>query len=647
MADPDQLLTFNGINGRTGQYGVSPLTPSALRDAVRSQVFDPDHLSDLQQKRSAAQDSFAIRSGLDPNDLAQAGWAALFPPNTDPAIREALKPLLDWRREQACAKNETLFKLYADGDCYRGDKNAGQFESKQDFLRRQHASAGPVDPTRVPYYVMLVGGPDQIPFRFQYELDVAYAVGRIHFDAPEDYHNYARSVVEAEKGNVALPRRAAIFATANPQDGATNLSASNLADPLLQWWRKDPSASDDWWKKQQPWMIDGYLRDQAMKSQLASVLHGDSRAALLFTASHGMLYPSGDPLQRAMQGALLCQDWPGPAWQNEIPDSFLFSASDIAANDNVFGMIAMHFACFGGGTPQESDFWSVGSTELDTLAPVPFVAALPKRLLSHPRGGALAVIAHVERAWGYSFFWDGAGSQTEVFKSTLRCLMEGSRVGFALEPFNSRYAELSVDLTGLLADVRWKKHVDDYYLSGVWTATNDARSFTVLGDPAVKLPLAATEAEVKRPALDPIVVNTPAAPKTTTPGIAPLETAAVQYGLIDDTRAAVQNALSKIGSVLVSAFESVTKVEVATYTSDKLDAVDYVNGKFTGASLRGLTRCSLDGDTLVCVPERDGKVDDALWTIHSEMVSKALDHRMKMLQLAASAVSAFTGVKLP
>jgi hypothetical protein len=47
----------------------------------------------------------------------------------------------------------------------------------------------------------------------------------------------------------------------------------------------------------------------------------------------------------------------------------------------------------------------------------------------------------------------------------------------------------------------------------------------------------------------------------------------------------------------------------------------------------------IGGDTLVCVPEKDGEVDTAVWNIHLEMVKQAQSSRAELLKTLVSAAT--------
>ncbi len=105
----------------------------------------------------------------------------------------------------------------------------------RDWYDRHGISAGNVDPEIVPYYLLLVGPPDLIPFEFQYLVGIEYAVGRVAFATPDEYQRYARSIVDYEESQAVPNSREIVYwGTRHPADPATQLSASQLITPLAE-----------------------------------------------------------------------------------------------------------------------------------------------------------------------------------------------------------------------------------------------------------------------------------------------------------------------------------------------------------------------------------------------------------------------------
>lgn len=464
MTDREHLLYLNGLDATTGLPLVDPVPYAKLIRRVLD-IYAPEQRREEQETYRA--ERFAPFGEHKLDEPAHVGWGLLV------------------HADEADARKEQLAALIAHRDghilLYRG-------ESVRLWKEENHADA--INPNRFPHYVLIAGSPAKVPYELQFSLAVLHAVGRIDFDDPADYARYAQAVVDQETGQAPRPgKQVVFFAPRHTGDYPTEQSSQHLTRPLLE--QLPPSVSADV-------VFDSLMGEDATKANLLAALAADESGrtpALLFSAGHGAAFDTDHPGQRTLQGSIVCQDYETPL-TSEQRHGFI-SGYDVAEGFSLPGGIHFLFACYGAGTRARSDFIRYVPTRRGRQGleakqgKKDFVAQLPKTLLANPKGGALAVVGHVDPAWVHAFTSPLTGERRiEPFGFTLARLLRGKPVGFALMTFNQKYSDLSTDLLNLIeAREKTGRVPDPANFSDLWVCRSDAQNYVIIGDPAVRLRL--------------------------------------------------------------------------------------------------------------------------------------------------------------
>lgn len=458
--------------------GIDYSTQKPLTDPIPLDEFGERLQNGLQRNFSALRQLQAQTTGHDSfrneverahsvnlNDPATAGWTFLIHkdnPNRS-ALVEGLKPLALHRGMRDPSRPLTF--------------SGEQPEEWFDWMHQNYMSIRPGD---LPHYVLIVGGPDEIPFRFQSLLAGCAAVGRVAFDRLEDLTAYIKKVIELEKRQAPTVRRKCVLLA--PDGGvldATHFSHRYMAKPL------STQIQDLGYE------VEKLFDHDATKKRLLDAL-ADSSPALVYTASHGIA-ASSSPLdvQKRVNGGICCQHV-----QGDHIKTWLFTADDVPGDAPFLeGGVFFQFACYGYGTPAESDFahWIGGST---FNSREDFISALPQRLLMHPRG-PIAYIGHVDAAWLHGFadpndpyILDTWQERMAPFRFSINSLFSAVPVGRALLEMNRRYNFCNSVLTNTFDRLeRGKLQMKDVRDSLVQTfiTRSDAQNYMLLGDPGTLL----------------------------------------------------------------------------------------------------------------------------------------------------------------
>jgi hypothetical protein len=474
------LIFINGIDGTTGDYLIAPMAERETAQLAIKQPPDRDMVNSLRNAaKKAGEPHLGGAFDVDLEDLTQAGWAIIFHQDEERTVRKALAPLIAHRQKQI--GNDEIVKVLE----YRHG------ESVVSWLARHKIAFGPVEPDKVPFYLLLIGGPERIPFSFGHLLDTVYGVGRLHFGSIGGYKRYVESVIGYEtEGKVRTSREVAFFGPCHKNDWPTKLSSERLVKPLALGTRDRKGVTERAAQRARiAYRAKLFEPKNSTKESLMNLFRpaaGEKGPCFLFTASHGLGWPNGHADQKKVQGALLCQDFPEVGRGPLKPDHY-FAASDLPRDARVHGLVCFHFACFSAGTPGQDRFSYQPGIPPQVLAPQPFFSALPQALLSHENGGALGVIGHVERAWQNSIVTEGAGPQLLPFENAIGFILSGLPLGWALKDFNERFAAQSANLTDVIDKVNLGISVPDRQLAELWLDRNDAEGYVLFGDPAVRL----------------------------------------------------------------------------------------------------------------------------------------------------------------
>ncbi len=468
-------ILATGIDYSTGGPLITPLDEQAFGEAVQQAlVRNADELRRTTRASTAAttyRGEVERERTVDLGDPKAAGWTFLLNAK-DPQrtlLVEALRPLAVHRGMEDPA-SPLLF-------------NGEPEEEWSEWLQEQYF-APELEGRKSPHYILIAGGPAQVPFHFQALLDSAASVGRVEFDSPADVSAYVEKLIRLEKeSSPVAARQALFFAPDGGPDDATYFSRRYMADPLAKYVEAScriPTAA--------------LLGDDADKERfLASALK--ERPALVYIASHGLGAPNESPdVQRDFNGAICCQHG-----MNDPIEDWLVSADDVPPDAAFFeGSIVFLFACFGYGTPAESDVlhW-LGEGKVKVNAAADFVAALPKALLAHPRG-PIGFVGHVDTAWLHGFndpesphLLERWHPRIAPFRKAVDLLLKCQPAGVAMSDMNKRFDLGNAVLTTTFDRIKRGKLTPgpemNERLASAFIQRSDAQNYMVFGDPAARL----------------------------------------------------------------------------------------------------------------------------------------------------------------
>ncbi len=425
----------------------------------------------------------------DQNDLDEQRWGVIVPRGKrGDDMLAAIKPLIEYRK----AEQEGV-----EPRVYRVPPNMSLEEAS--LWRRTEFDRVDESKDDLPRYQLILGDLHEVSTAIQEVQGLDGYVGRLAFDALDDYAAYAQKAIESERQQKAEAARS-LFYTVHDGTAATRVGHQSMVEPSV---RLANEAREKGTFITSDLQMFGRTSDPVPDELFEQTAGPDP--AVLMSVSHGAGAPrngwASDEAQRAAQGAMSFGR-EGKLLAEEFKDiSFL-----------PFGFWLM-FACFGAGTPADSKFrhWLdllrkarayPGRPEavlksLPTQSGRPFISAHAKVCLANPRG-PLAIVGHLDLAWSYSFqdLDTGKGVKRPArFLRVLDSVLKGDRYGLSICDLQEASGQANKQLLDTYdSERRAKVEKTNYAVNPaqrghLWMMRQDLAGYVLLGDPAARLPI--------------------------------------------------------------------------------------------------------------------------------------------------------------
>ncbi len=438
------------------------------------------------------------------DDLAHQGWAVVAPADADGARLEALV------RELIAARAEDQGAEVLSIRVPPGMDSAAANAWKASVYPTLYGE----DEARRPRYLLILGDLDRVSLDTQHVLAQDGITGRLACLDDDGYAAYAHKVLAWQRAPSQQDRARALFYTVHDGSSATTAGYSKLIVPCHD---RCARAARDKPRTFPASAVESHgapSPDPDELLRLAAARH----PSVLLSMSHGM----GPPRRRR---------W-SPAEARELQGAMSFGSEgalevrDLASAPFLPGGLWIYFACFGAGTPRTSAYhhWlqmlaDQGMAELgpvnETLRGLDegggFVSGLGKAALANP-SGPLAVLSHIDLAWSYSYEELRVGGDHDSrrvsgsnrslnFFQLISKLMSGARAGAASLALKLRLGAVGAELNAhydrckRTGEVEGADPDERLALGNLWMLHQDLLGFTLLGDPAIRLPLASGDGE--------------------------------------------------------------------------------------------------------------------------------------------------------